>query len=461
MPDFCHGVVLWTGILHRYSSLEGLRKAKWERQFVRPTSDRILGLTHITVTTKEFYVIAPLAMHERTRSDSRATILHARVSFLGLHVLSDDPHAILLPLRKDHGSPELITEFFAGIGGCASAADLIPGCTVNQAFEIDQDVARLHHRIHPTVTMTMCDFNDRRTWTQVDLRNGTWTMTCPCQPFSHASKKRKGWLDDRSHCLVNSLILCAAMPPVLALIENVPDLLTVPPFYKPLLEMLTELGLQWRHAIYNANYFIPQSRKRAFILITPENGAPPVMPRLTGKTGATLSDFGLPAQLRPADETAVQIPQATLDIYNDPRYIPEGTRRVVKGSNFMPTVLHSYGNSIGWASSGSQVFGFFTPSSSGSSGSSGFRHFHPCELLTAQGFPTAAIHACLNHCRASPPDISSWWAACGNSVPPPLVAWILDHTLPHGRKRASTELRNDTAAADTTWWTRTYITVHP
>ena len=163
----------------------GIGKAKWARPFLRLTSDHILGTPHVH-RQEENFVTAPMDMHEPLSRCSRSTLLHARVTDVGLYVDADDPHGVIMPRRRAHGDPRRITKFFAGIGGCTAAASFLQDSTVTQAFEFDPDVAYLHVRLHPLAPMDLCDSNDRRTWPLVIADNGTWTMTCPCQPFSPA-----------------------------------------------------------------------------------------------------------------------------------------------------------------------------------------------------------------------------------------------------------------------------------
>jgi len=225
----------------------------------------------------------------------------------------------------------------------------------------------------------------------------------------------------------------------MALIENVPDLLTEPQYYRPLLDMLTELDLQWTSGIFNAIEVIPQSRRRAIIAMTPTGSPRPVLPsRPTRPSTTRLADFDLPMDLRLHDSQPLHLTQAALDVYEDKRYMPEGTRRVMTASSTLTTILHSYGHSIRFASLGKKVYGFYTPTSRSITS---YRHMHPTELLLAQGFPTDVAQICLLDCRQDPSHIKRWWEACGNSVPPPLIAWLLDHLLPHGAHRDATIFR--------------------
>ena len=457
MPEHCHGVLLWIGTLHR-SHDDGHRRAKWDHQFLRPTCDRILGLQHVTHHHKEFMVVAPISMHEASSGHSRSVIHHATIvaDMPMIIVNSNDHHACLIPFRLCPGDLTASYEFFAGIGGCASAMRHLPGHRTVAAFEIDSEVGTMHVLLHPDVPLYLHDFNDRRTWHALDPAVGLWTLTCPCQPFSKAGCGR-GWKDDRSFCLVNSLILCADFPPALALIENVPDLLTEPQYYKPLLDMLTELDLQWTSGIFNAMEVIPQSRRRAFLAMTPPGSPRPTLPaRPTPPSTTRLSDYGLPIDLRLPDAQPLHLTQATLNVYEDHRYMPEGARRVMTPSSTLSTVLHSYGNSIRFASKGKKVYGFYTPTSRSTTS---YRHLHPAELMLAQGFPSDMAQICLLDCRRDTAHLRRWWAACGNSVPPPLISWILDHLLPHGAHRDTTTFREHSLRASCSYIRDVYAIV--
>ena len=95
----------------------------------------------------------------------------------------------------------------------------------------------------------------------------------PCQGFSVAGSSQFGIDDERNELVFWYLYYVSELKPKIAVIENVPNVLTKKSkdgdsFFELIEKIGTELGYSVEYAVLNAaDYGVPQSRRRAFIVL--------------------------------------------------------------------------------------------------------------------------------------------------------------------------------------------------
>jgi len=165
----------------------------------------------------------------------------------------------------------MIVNLFAGHGVDVGAR--MAGLPDGVGFELDGDTCATR-AIHGMPTIRA----DVSTWPLEPLRgrvSGLWASP-PCQDWSLAGSRteragRTGWLVDEP------LRWAEALEPEWIVCEQVPPALKV---WKSHVERLEELGWStWAGILNSADYGVPQTRKRAFLLA--RRGRPPVPPRPT------------------------------------------------------------------------------------------------------------------------------------------------------------------------------------
>ena len=165
----------------------------------------------------------------------------------------------------------------AGIGGFHKAFSRYGECVL--ACEIDKYARETykanfpHTPIHNDVT------------TLIDIPNYDIMLAgFPCQAFSNAGLKR-GFDDERGNIFFHLARILQQSKPTMFLFENVPALLThnKGETFKSICNVLNELGYQYTYNVLNANVFVPQNRRRLFIL--GHINKMPTLPILTGNGG--------------------------------------------------------------------------------------------------------------------------------------------------------------------------------
>lgn len=171
----------------------------------------------------------------------------------------------------------------AGIGGFHKAfqsyGECVLSCEIDKYAQLTYKANFPHTPIHDDVT-TLKDIPP------YDIMLAGF----PCQAFSNAGLKR-GFDDDRGNIFFYLANILKETQPTMFLFENVPALLThnKGETFKSICNVLHLLGYNYTYQIVNANAFVPQNRKRLFIL-----GHKHIQPTLDiplPEHGGTLSDI--------------------------------------------------------------------------------------------------------------------------------------------------------------------------
>lgn len=157
---------------------------------------------------------------------------------------------------------------FSGIGGFRAGLSLTEGFQCVGHCEIDKHADRSYRAIH-NIDEKEVFYDDARSIDPDGLPD--FDLLCagfPCQPFSSAGK-RQGFSDARGTLFLEVARLAGAKRPSYLLLENVPGLLSHDGgrTYSAILATLVELGYRVEWQVFNsANFGVPQSRKRVFIV---------------------------------------------------------------------------------------------------------------------------------------------------------------------------------------------------
>lgn len=158
-------------------------------------------------------------------------------------------------------------DIFSGIGGFRSGLEKVGGFKCVGYCEIDEYARRAYEALYDTKG-EMC-FEDARTINpdmlpDVDVICGGF----PCQSFSIAGKRR-GFDDIRGTLFFEIARIAAVKKPALLFLENVPGLLSHDEgrTFATILSTLDNIGYDvWWQVLNSANFGVPQSRKRLFII---------------------------------------------------------------------------------------------------------------------------------------------------------------------------------------------------
>lgn len=158
-------------------------------------------------------------------------------------------------------------DMFSGIGGFRSGLEKVGGFKCVGYCEIDEYARRAYEALYDTKG-EMC-FEDARTINpdmlpDVDVICGGF----PCQSFSIAGKRR-GFDDIRGTLFFEIARIAAVKKPALLFLENVPGLLSHDEgrTFATILSTLDNIGYDvWWQVLNSANFGVPQSRKRLFII---------------------------------------------------------------------------------------------------------------------------------------------------------------------------------------------------
>ena len=159
-------------------------------------------------------------------------------------------------------------DMFAGIGGFRAGLARAGGFQCVGHCEIDKYADASYRAIH--------DIGEEERYypdaTKIDPADlPPFDLLCggfPCQAFSNAGK-RKGFDDARGTLFFEIARLAEARRPAYLLLENVPGLLSHDKgrTYAAILSALDDLGYHVEWSVLNsANFHVPQSRKRLFII---------------------------------------------------------------------------------------------------------------------------------------------------------------------------------------------------
>ena len=157
---------------------------------------------------------------------------------------------------------------FAGIGGFRAGLTRAGGFQCVGHCEIDKYADASYRAIHD-IGKEEKYYPDAREIDPNDLPH--FDLLCggfPCQAFSNAGK-RKGFDDARGTLFFEIARLAKARRPAYLLLENVPGLLTHDQgrTFAVILSALDDLGYHVEWSVLNsANFNIPQSRKRVFLI---------------------------------------------------------------------------------------------------------------------------------------------------------------------------------------------------
>ena len=158
-------------------------------------------------------------------------------------------------------------DMFSGIGGFRSGLEKVGGFKCVGYCEIDEYARRAYEALYDTKG-EMC-FEDARTINpdmlpDVDVICGGFH----CQSFSIAGKRR-GFDDIRGTLFFEIARIAAVKKPALLFLENVPGLLSHDEgrTFATILSTLDNIGYDvWWQVLNSANFGVPQSRKRLFII---------------------------------------------------------------------------------------------------------------------------------------------------------------------------------------------------
>lgn len=154
-------------------------------------------------------------------------------------------------------NPPTIVDLFAGPGGWSLGLRALGFEDVG--VEFDKDIAATREALGlQTIHADVRDVSVEA-WRQID----GLIASPPCQTFSVAGKQR-GLEDARGQLIYEPKRFIEAHMPTFVAFEEVPPVL---PFWKEYAEWMRRIGYRvWTGILNAADYGVPQSRKRAFLL---------------------------------------------------------------------------------------------------------------------------------------------------------------------------------------------------
>jgi DNA (cytosine-5)-methyltransferase 1 len=166
----------------------------------------------------------------------------------------------------------LVCDLFAGAGGLSEGMRQA-GFKIAVANEFDANAAKTYRLNHPETLLIEGDITLKETKDAIcacfaekpcDMLVGG----CPCPDFSGAGR-RKGFKSARGRLIFDYLEMVRRLTPRMAIIENVPGLLTHHDALKAILSIFNYLGYHAETKELNAADFgVPQIRKRLFFVAT-------------------------------------------------------------------------------------------------------------------------------------------------------------------------------------------------
>lgn len=165
-----------------------------------------------------------------------------------------------------------VLDLFAGAGGFSLGFEM-GGLEVSTHVEIDQYASETIKRNFPNSRVITEDirFVDITEFQKEDF--DVIIGGPPCQGFSVAGSGQFGIQDDRNELVFWYLKYVQILKPKIAIIENVPNVLTKKSkdgksFLDLIKSIATEMSYDVSYNVLNAmNYGVPQARKRAFIIL--------------------------------------------------------------------------------------------------------------------------------------------------------------------------------------------------
>lgn len=213
-----------------------------------------------------------------------APVSAARGMFVALKPAVPDV-AAYLDEKFDWDENVAVVDMFAGAGGLSLGLDSTPGLRVVAAFERDPVAAQTHGANIKSATMTG-DVRDVSSFATVLKEAGVRRVDVlaggpPCQGFSRLGKGalRKLALDngrgvdtsDERNFLFREFVRAVReLAPSVLLLENVPEMASVPAVLDELVGVLEDLGyaVSGPKVLAAGDYGVPQVRRRLFIIAT-------------------------------------------------------------------------------------------------------------------------------------------------------------------------------------------------
>jgi len=159
-------------------------------------------------------------------------------------------------------------ELFAGIGGFSAGLAPLGGRCVF-ASEIDQTKVPVFYKNFPGSEGFLWG-NISHVYASSIPDHDILTAGFPCEPFSHANFTRQGFDDNRGQIFWQIVRVLEMKQPPCFLLENVPGLLTFEDgtALKVIKGALERAGYHVQYQVLNAVHFVPQKRKRLYIIGT-------------------------------------------------------------------------------------------------------------------------------------------------------------------------------------------------
>lgn len=214
------------------------------------------------------------------------------------------------PRRKTQKTLNSIS-LMTGAGGLdigLGNAGIVTRCAVERDRHCCETL-KLNRPELPVLSRDICDVTAEELLAAAGLKKGQVDSIIggpPCQSFSDAGRGR-GFDDERANAFID---LIAAIMPRYAVIENVRGLLSKPgpgfPFKGGamvfVMNRLEACGYHVKFTLYNAaDYGVPQSRKRVFIIATLDGAVPLVPPTHSDDLTDGLALRRKPCKCVPAD----------------------------------------------------------------------------------------------------------------------------------------------------------------
>lgn len=177
-------------------------------------------------------------------------------------------------------------DLFSGAGGMSQGATMA-GVNTIIAIEADKFAAQTYAHNHSSTRVITSDIRsiDDSTFT----RNGNQKILFggpPCQGFSTSNQKTRNSLNLNNWLFLEFLRVTKACKPEWIILENVPGLIETGKgfFLKEIINQFSEIGYTCTWWILNAaDYGVPQSRRRLFIIGSLNGIKPPPPPRVLRK----------------------------------------------------------------------------------------------------------------------------------------------------------------------------------
>lgn len=286
-------------------------------------------------------------------------------------------------ILKKKDTPQKMVSLFAGIGGFELGFRSV-GIETSLVCEIDPIAQRVLRTKLPNATLVedVCDLEDIPADTDIICAG------FPCQDISTIGIKT-GLSGERSSLVREVFRLLKQRPVEWVIFENVPNMLYLRKgeAIRTIVEGLEELGYNWAYRMIDSLAFVPQRRRRVFVVASLHNNPCDVL-----LSGNYSNELGI----------------ITSDTFEEPCgfYWTEGKYAIGLYQNAIPTL--KVGSSIGIPSPPAIAF---------PNGIVGSPDIRDAERL--QGFPEDWTKAAEEITKPS-----ARWKLVGNAVTVDVVAWI-------------------------------------